>query len=153
MKSKDWSEEKQIEEQRDERRLIDHLLMDMRRIETSYGIQQRTVGELVAVAAGKKADHVITKDTADAYLRRLGLKTDGDGFTVASDTTWLEETLIKTPWAKGTSHLLQRLPGALPKASTYFSAGIKKRGTWIPFAVLGEDDTPAPEAGDDELPF
>lgn len=152
MKERDWTEEKALESQRDERMLLDHLLEHKERLSGNGSLQERTIGELIAIAAGKMHDHVILEDGAHNHLRRLGIKIEDGGFVIGASTTWLADTLRGTPWERSTHRILERLPGAAPKSATYFSPGIKKRGVHLPLDLLASE-TPEVSAPVDDLPF
>lgn len=152
MRKRDWTEEKALESQRDERLLLDHLLEHKERVNGNMGMLERTIGELVAIASGKMMDNVVLDTAADAHLRRLGIKVEGEGFVIGASTTWLSDTLHGTPWERSTHRLLERLPGAETRNATYFSPGIKKRGVYLPLSLLAEEN-PEPPRPMDDLPF
>lgn len=152
MRERDWTEEKALEAQRDEILLLNHMMEHVERISAGGYTTERSIGELITIALKKMTDLSMVPETAESHLRRLGIKTDGEGFVIGQATVWLGNVLKNTPWERSTHRILERLKDAKPKDATHFSPGIKKRGVWIPYELIaGEVPEPAPPL--DDLPF
>jgi len=74
IRKKDWSEEKSVDLTRDETALTAHLFDQMVKVETSHGIKDRNIGELIRIACFYLSDVDVTETIANNRLMRLGFK-------------------------------------------------------------------------------
>lgn len=127
------------EDQRPEgRKLLDVILQQQERCDTSEGPRTYSIGELVAYAAGRKQGKIAIEE-ASRHLGRLGLKVDHKQVIVANESEWLRRALRDTPYHRGPRTVLRTLDSVQPTSSAvYFSPGFIARGTEIPMAVVAE---------------
>jgi putative DNA primase/helicase len=137
IRKRNWDEERGLDEQRDEQMLLQYLLEQMIRVEGQYSTIERSIGELIQVAAGKKYDTVATSDASDR-LSRHGFKVQDGYFVVSSTHEWVRRTLEKTAWANGHAKILARLEGAQQTVPLRFASGAVSRGVAIPLAYVIE---------------
>jgi putative DNA primase/helicase len=136
IKTKDWSEEKAQEQTRDELALIEHILGQTTRIESSHGVQERTIGELVRLAYGIHSDKALDPEEANNRLGRIGIKVAGQYLVIGNSVDTINKFLAGTHWAKNYNKILARLDGAIDSEPTRFASGMKIRATKIPLKIL-----------------
>ena len=134
----DWEEESGLNETKDELACINYLMEQEIKIESSVGIQNRNVGELVGIAANMKHDEVILPDRAVERLMRIGIRVDNHNtdLVVSNSANWVMEALQSTPWAKNHNRTLLRVPGARAKTSVRFGSGVSSRAVQMPLKSL-----------------
>lgn len=154
IQKRNWDEERNQESSRDELALIQHILGQITRIEApNGGVQERTIGELVRVAAGLHHDNVFdygNRQTANDRLLRIGIKVQGVFLVIGNSVDAVNKMLINTHWAKNYNKILMRLEGAIDSDPTRFASGVKIRATKIPLKTLfaGENIIAFPEPVD-----
>jgi putative DNA primase/helicase len=146
--ARDWSEERGLNNTRDEIQLLRHILDQIIRIDGSGTIpMERTVGELVMIAASKCApDETFTPKAANEKLRRFGLKVEpmGEGranqwyLIVANQSESVAKWLFSKPQWANHSKILRRIAGSMSIDPTVFTGPIKSRAVAIPFSALEE---------------
>ncbi len=136
----DWVEERSLDITKDELGLINHLLSAFTRVESSHGVQERTVGELVRIAASYATDKTLAVDKtqAEERLGRMGMKVKNSYLIIGNSHPELNRILKETPWLRNYNKLLMRLEGAEDMDPTTFASGIKSRATKIPLKSLFE---------------
>jgi putative DNA primase/helicase len=141
IKDKDWSEERGLDKTKDEIALLGRLLEQVTRIETGgHGILERSVGELVQIAARVLNDSIILPELADERLRRLGMKVVNYNELYVSNTAdFIRITLKDTAWAKNWNKILVRAEGARAVDSTRFASGVMSRAVAVPIAFLNKE--------------
>lgn len=137
VQKQDWSEERGLEQQTDQMRLVAKLAEQPIRI--SVG-QDRTVGELILRAANIiNYDAYTTPDDSNAALKRLGISvTEREGVTmvlISNTADWVKKTLSGTPWHSNHSKLLMRIEGAID-INSYRFAAIKSRAVGLPLDIF-----------------
>lgn len=140
IKAQDWNEEKSHDLTRDELALIQHLLAQNTRIESSHGIQERNIGELVRITMGVHSDKDVDIDKAHDRLRRIGMKVKGLYLVIGNGVDALNRMLAGTHWAKNYHKILMRLEGAMDSEPTRFASGVKIRAIKIPTKLLFMND-------------
>jgi putative DNA primase/helicase len=141
IQARNWNEERSQEHSRDELALINHILSQVTRIEKlAGGVEERSIGELVRIAAGMIQDPLFAKDQANDRLRRLGMKVAGIHLIVGNSVVAINQYLSGTHWAKNYNKILQRLDGATDCDPTTFASGMKVRATRIPLTTLFAND-------------
>jgi putative DNA primase/helicase len=138
----DWSEQQTVQETSDELACLHRILEHTVRVATVKGPADRSVGELIEVAAEKRVDHLTAADAHD-HLLRLGIRVDRNGahdredvFVVAGTHTGIERILAETPWSRGWGRILRRVPGAAATEGAVRFAGVQSRGTEIPLSLV-----------------
>lgn len=137
IKAKDWTEEKSSEHNKDEIRLITHLMEKIARIDIDGRFIEKTVGELVFIARGI-AEAEILAETAQRKLLTLGYRIDSINKTllVSNTAEFVKASLKDTPWANNHPTILRRLKGAEPKDQTTFGSFMKSRAVEIPLSTI-----------------
>lgn len=165
IKEKDWSEERELEESRDENRLLSHILERLIRCETpNGGSVERSIGELVGLCLGKYDDPILTDTGAERILNRMGfkfhdefdkIKNDSTPYLAISNTSGhIRKMLFNTPWASNWSKVLVRVDGGIDLATTRFTVTKTSRAVAIPVEfITGIDKTNTSVVPPDELPF
>lgn len=154
VQDRDWTEEKGLELTKDEYQLFGRLMGHVTRIESQFGIVDRSIGEIILIAANKSSELGISADTANNRLRRLGFKV-GDGRLLISNTADGIISIIKdTSWANNYNKILERLPGAMKVGPRTYFPGLKARGVSLPLTMVteGSDEIPFP-TNQDDCPF
>ena len=163
IKNKDWSEERELDETRDENRLLNHLLERMTRVDRIAGAAvERTIGELVGIALQYTEDSIITDTSAERRLNQLGFKiytTRDDGglvkgnyLAVSNSSGHIKKFLFRTPWVNNWHKVLARIDNAIEIESTYFTVGSNARAIGIPIELITNTTKKEPQENQD-LPF
>lgn len=171
VKSKDWSEEKQNEQYKDENRLLTLLMETTLTLDAAGSKYDRTVGELIEIAAGKKQSslgypEIIEPEKAHERLKRFGMKIEADYLYISNTGDQIRSRLRETSWGKNHNKILQRIKGAEHTEAVRFGPGIVSRsvrlslseilGSTPPSAHSGGSPNggrPAPDGAEDDLPF
>lgn len=151
IKAQDWNEEKSHEQTRDELALIQHILQQITRIESSTGIQERSIGELVRIAAGVHSD-ILDREQAQARLGRISMKVVNKYLVIGNSVDIINKYLVGTHWAKNYNKILIRLDGALDSEPTRFASGVKIRATKIPLDTLFQHEQTNVFGSDETIP-
>ena len=136
----DWADERQTQEDRDEIACCQTLQLAVVPVLVPVGSgttrYDRSIGELIAVAAGGSADNTISVTVARDTLARLGIRVDDDEQVhIANAHPAIADLLAHTPWAQNWHRILRRLDGATAGAPLRF-AGARIRVTTIPLSTL-----------------
>lgn len=141
---KDWSEERSLEGTKDELSLVAYILDQMTMVEGDMAKVERSIGELVQIAANWKSDPGIGWQTANDRLKRLGMKVDTDDITndrwlvISNSSEQVRKLLRDTAWNKNHARILMRLPGAVEKTTARFASGAITRAVAIPLKSIIE---------------
>jgi len=138
-----WIEEKAQDSTRDELGMISHLLSSITRIESAHGIQERSLGELVRIAASYITDKtlMVSITQAEERLGRMAMKVKGGYLIIGNNQTPINQILEKTAWLRNYNKLLMRLEGAEDMDATTFASGVKSRAVKIPLTTLFDGKT------------
>lgn len=147
IKSKDWSEEKGLDRTRDEIALMQFILDQVVRVETSGTALERSISELAAIATYRLNDPIITAQHSQDKLKRMGIKVESfggldhhnDQLIVSNSADWIKRILKETPWAKNHNKILLRIDGAKSIDSTRFGPGMMTRAVSVPMAPIFDD--------------
>ena len=146
----DWEDAVTPDEQKDEQRLLAHLMAHTVRYNPGNStMRESSLGALVAAAADQ--DHQIPRDIARPVLLDHGMRfmpyvqgAEGQpnrpaGLAVATNHPALARALAETPWAKGWARALMRLTGAETlKTAVRFGVGNQSRATWLPLSTIDQ---------------
>ena len=133
---RDWSEEKSLDQSKDETALLRHLLEQTTSVETASARHERTVVELIGICQGHMDIDDISFDRADTKLRRMGIRYEHGYIIVSNSADWIRKTLRETAWSKNHNKILMRIPGAQAVEPTRFAGGIQTRGVKIPLSMI-----------------
>jgi putative DNA primase/helicase len=138
VEARDWSDEKSLELTKDEYQLFGKLMGHITRVESQYGNLDRSIGEVVLIAAGLKTELGVSRDTADARLRRLGLMIRDNRLLVSNSSDAVLAIIRDTSWSNNYNKILERLPGAEKVEPRTYFPGLKSRGISIPLSLLSD---------------
>lgn len=140
IKLKDWNEERTQDRTRDEIALFNHIMEQMQRVESTSGVQERTIGELVMLATEMEYDFkgILSKDIAHERLKRIGIKVSSDNkyVVISNSHKQITKLLEDTSWKQNYNKTLLRLEGAISSDSERFASGVKSRAVKIPLLDL-----------------
>ncbi len=134
VKSKDWSEEKSLENTKDEVQLFNTIMASTVRIDGNF---ERSIGELIMKQARLTVDNTITD--AENTLRRLGILVINDKIYISNNSNTIKRIIRDTAWSNNYAKLLRRIEGAEPVDSRVYEIGVsKQRGTSIPINMISD---------------
>lgn len=136
IRSRDWSEEKGNDTTRDEIALVQHIMEQITKVETSVGQVERTIGELVQIAIHYKTDLGLDTHTTNERLKRLGIKAEPQHVIFSNSSDPIKKFLANTPWARNHNKILLRLDGAEAVDSVRFASGITTRAVKVPVSTI-----------------
>lgn len=148
LKKQEWAEEAALADQRDELMCLATIVEHKERIQGNHAVHERTVGELISVAARVHLDPSVGADTAQDYLMRMGIKVapmeKGSvvlGAVISNTHTALKRLLTNTPWAVNWARALLRLEGAQQCDGTQrFGSGPPTRAVAVPLHAFLDTD-------------
>lgn len=149
VKEKDWSEERGLDRSADELQMLQHMLEQLTSVETSIGKYERTIGELIELAVGKREEEAIKAEEAHNRLKRLGFKYSNGMLIISNTADYIRKILKDTPWPQNHNKVLQRIEGAQKVESTRFIAGLETRAVAVPLYVALGGEKPKEET----MPF
>ena len=138
VKSRDWSDERGLELTKDEYRLFGRLMGFMTKVETEMGPRDRTIGELILIAARLRSELGVSSDMASNRLRRLGFRIIKDRVYISSTADSIVSMLRDTPWVNNYNKILERLPGAEKEEPMTYFPGIRSRGVSVLLSMVSE---------------
>ena len=95
---------------------------------------ERSIAELVRVAAALDKDDIVSVSQADDHLARIGIRVDGKEMRISNSHNSIAKILKDTSWFKNWGRVLRRLPGAQATGPHRFGA-ITSRGVGIPLSL------------------
>lgn len=107
--------------------------------------REKTIGEMIAEAAGTDPDRAIDAEDCANELRTIGIKVDlsdpsDPRFQIANRCKPIADLLRGTPWENEWRSSLQNLPGAVAMGPQHFSPGLKsKRSISLPITCLTDE--------------
>jgi putative DNA primase/helicase len=152
--SSSMEEQRNTKEQKDEEICLNSILTSTLRVQNEDSLSlDCTIGELIARACDMQVSFSMKQDTADAILRRYGLRiiTLNEDLKkipylyVANNHEGIKKLLKETPWSSNYPRMLRRLPGSDRTDKVRYVAGYSARGTKIPIQHLFQDDKSDPE--------
>ena len=136
VESMDWSDEKGLDQTKDENQLLTLLMMHPLRVESSMGQVDRSIGELIVLAAGFKADEKTSSSFAKDRLKREGILVTGDKFIISNTAPPIKEIIKGSSWGNNHASILIRLEGANVEKQHHFVSGLNSRGVSIPISLI-----------------
>ena len=133
-----WMEHRVQIEDTDETQCLARILQHVLRVQAKFGSIDRSIAELLNVAAGRKDDSVISPKDAEEVLGRHGLRSDNGGILVSVSHSGIASILRDTPWARNWARTLKRLPGASATEGGIRFGSVKSRGIEIPWQKADE---------------
>lgn len=140
VKAREWDEERQLQNTKDELRLLAHLLQHMTPVEMPEGNRvTRTLGEMI-YAVVKGYDNQLSRDTVAVNLKRMGIKMHGEYVLFSNNSTEISKILRDTPWQRNYNKILERIPGAKHFGATRFANGATpQRAVGVPISVINDE--------------
>jgi putative DNA primase/helicase len=138
----DWSEHTAIASADDKTRLLERILTFSVAVTTEAGKNMRvTIADMLRAARSMHGG-IIPQSDAVRLLGPMGIKVDDDGAIIsATSQRFSREILRGSQWEADWSRPLRELKGARKANVTYFAAGVRARGTLIPWETIGLDET------------
>ena len=145
IKANDWKDHANLDQEGDPLRLVQWIAASMVRFHRT--MEDTTIGELIYMV---HARHDHAKD-ADTTLRNHGIVVSEGAVVIASRSQNLAKLLRGTDWQDRWSRPLGDVPGAVKKASAYFSRGVRTSAVSLPIELfIGTDIRPVqPDMYDD----
>jgi putative DNA primase/helicase len=141
----DWSEQRAIEESRDEDRCMSAILEAVLRVQGDKAGHDLSIAELIERAANGSHNADVTPTIARDTLLRHGIRVETAGiyalqqcFIVANTHRGIEKILSNTPWQINWSRTLARIRGARTTENSIRFNGSKSRGVEIPLDYVVE---------------
>lgn len=130
----DWNEFTIVKTQREDLALIFHIAASMVRVDTSYGVKERAIGELIEIALLNVQDTEISHNNADVTLKRYGIKIDKETGTIAIGISVpnLNRLMQTSDYFEGWARVLARHPYATPGHNPTKFAGVSSRTIILP---------------------
>ena len=142
IKKNDWTEHTAINEKSDPERLLDKISTFRIIVNTREMVCKPSLGELILKSSlGERyiLDR-ISQEVAMHELRRYGIKCDSpDTVTIANKCEPIKRILKDTPWHSDWARPLKEIDGSDTTKNTFFSPGIKCRGTTVPITLFAEN--------------
>ncbi len=145
LKEKDWTEEKSLEQQKDQYQLFTLIVGTMLRVELEMTQVDRTIGELIALA---HAGSIACSDR----LRRAGIIVNDSRILISNDSKAVRKIIHDTPWENNHNKILQRIDGSICETSRVFYPGHSSRSVSLPIDLVIKT-IEIKDFVDDELPF
>ncbi|MEO5368503.1 MAG: CHC2 zinc finger domain-containing protein [Magnetococcus sp. DMHC-1] len=139
--SKDWSDPNQETDEKPEMQILATLMQHQIQVRDGKEVYNRTLGELVAIAArvqGEVASDIILPIVASDELERNGIKIlPGDYLAVSNTHQAIQKILGHTSWARGWNRILRRIEGAEAAGKAVRFKSTQSKATIIPleFAI------------------
>jgi len=138
VRSMDWSDEKGLDQTKDENQLLTLLMLHPLRVESSMGQVDRSIGELIVLAAGFKRDERTALSYAKDRLKREGILVKGDRFIISNTAPPIKEIIKGSSWGNNHKDILIRLDGSSKEGPQTFISGLNSRGVSIPISLIHE---------------
>lgn len=150
MEQKRFDELSEVQNEKEDLDLLEHIASFVVRANSRHGYSvDRTIGELIQIAAGKRADdQKIDMEMADEGLRRIGMAyqiiDDVAGFWIARSKTYIAtEVMRRSAFSQGWDLVLKNHPLAKVSDRQKSFGGYKLHAIWLPYDVwVGERETP-----------
>lgn len=136
VESMDWSDEKGLDQTKDENQLLTLLMLYTLRVEGTFGQVDRSVGELIVLASGFKHDEKTSGTFASDRLKREGILVKGDKFIISNTAPPIKEMIKGSSWGNNHKDILIRLPGATKEKPQTFVSGLNSRGVSLPISLI-----------------
>lgn len=132
-----WDEERGLDQTKDELQLLDLLMSSLTRLDMPGGSSaERSIGELVQIAAYTLNDDRVHGDDAALRLGRLGFKIVDEYIVVSNSSKWIKDILAGTAWSKNHGKVLMRIEGAKSFEGIRFGGGLAGRGVGVPALLI-----------------
>lgn len=139
----DWAEHVSPSQDKDEERLLTHILQQVIAVDGNHKPEKATLGELVRVVAtpAEEGELKINIDyrVAKRHLGRFGIRVMPDVIWFSNRAPALAKILSGTPWPTNWRQVLKRLPGAESANSgktCWFSDGLVTKATAVPVGLV-----------------
>lgn len=136
VKSKDWSEEKGLEQTKDENQLLMRLLSHVTFVDGQFGKIDRSIGEMISFVSGRLSDVQQTAISTEGRLKRLGIIIKNDRIIIANTSSEIAHIIKDTSWSSNYNKILERIPGAEKVESRTFAPGLRSRGVSLPLDLI-----------------
>lgn len=130
-----------VKTEREDLALMHHICGSMVRVDTTHGIQERAIGELIHIIFGGRSDLDVSQKVADETLARYGLRVQRKGSTSASEVEgiWvgnavptLNRIMQTSDYFEGWHGVLSRHPYAKKSERALRFGGVVSRAIYMP---------------------
>lgn len=129
LQGKDWTEEKSLEQQKDEYQLFTLIIGTMLRVELDMTQVERTIGELIAMA------HTGSTTCGDR-LRRSGIIVNDSRILISNTSKAIKNIIYNTPWSNNHNKILERIEGSIRENPREFYPGHSARSVSLPIDLV-----------------
>jgi len=138
IRKRDWSEEKGLEQTKDELQLFSLLMSTMVRVEGTHSTIERSIGELILCSADMLSDINVTRQNANTRLRRIGIMVNDDRIYISNTSPGIKELIKNTSWSSNHNKILERLPDSEKLEPRTYYPGLKSRGISLPISMISD---------------
>ncbi|MCK4521676.1 MAG: hypothetical protein KAU20_03810, partial [Nanoarchaeota archaeon] len=135
---RDWDEERDLENTKDELQLFSKLMGHPLRVEAIHGGIERTIGELIMIADYKIMEPGLSAETAASRLRRIGILVRNHEIMISNTAPGIKTILRDTSWANNHYKILERLPDAKRVEPRVYYPGCNSRGVSLPMIMISD---------------
>lgn len=137
VREQDWKEERIKDYSKDEYRCLQMLMEHLTRFDADKMTVERSIGELIFIAAGDQCDSNVTIDKAELRLRQMGIYFKDQMVWISSASNYLKSKVLNnTPWKVKYDKILLRINGAIERESVRFGPAVMAQGVGIPMEIL-----------------
>lgn len=130
----DWTDFTTTKALREDLALLYHLANTRVRVDTTAGMHERLIGELIETVLTNGDDGTVNPLNATNTLMRLGIRADqrDGGIWIATGTTGMKQIMASSDYNEGWARVLERHPYAKKSDGTIKFAGVNSRAVFIP---------------------
>lgn len=145
LKQKDWTEEVEQQDERDELSCLQRILETTVRVTTGTSTIDKSIGELVQMVHrgfdGTSNGATIPLDVAKDVIKRHGVKVDGQALIISNSHNAIARILKDSAWPHHWGRILKRNDGAEASKPQRFGPGPVQRAVAIPISAILETTT------------
>lgn len=127
----------QVKTEREDMVLLDHIVQQQIRVETTHGTQDRTIGELLVICFLRDDSSDVRLKVAEATLQRTGLKIERErgepsGVWIGQSNQQLNRLMQTSSFYEGWAGVLLRHPYAKKSQNAVRFGGSMSRAIFLP---------------------
>lgn len=126
-----------VKSEREDKVLLDHIVQTPVRVETTHGVQDRTIGELMVICFQNTESSDVYKKIAEDTLARQGLKVEREnheitGIWIGQSISAMNKIMQSSVYYEGWSGILLRHPFTKKSTNAIRFSGTMSRGIFLP---------------------
>lgn len=127
---------------REDLELLHHIAGHPLRVQTSFGVQNRVVGELIDSILNGSPDDKVPAEVAEDELNRTGIRVDRDrgGVWLARGSKALAGVMISSPHSNGWDRILLRNPSVVRSTTAVYFKERSMRALFVPKEIILSGD-------------